>query len=152
MMIGWLTQEVFRWYDNLWSPHTRDRANSHTKQPGEIHTIARVRKGLKLQTLLLNNWWCPPDHLVCRVLQHPFKFTKLILQHCLPMLPLTLLAATPPSFLNSPSSPSHFAKFLHTALRGVPAWRSAPFWPVICPDSLVYTPFILHRCECDGWS
>ena len=41
--------------------------------------------------------------------------TKLIFKHCLPVLPLTLLAAAPPLFI-IPQVRLLFAKFLHTAL------------------------------------
>ena len=47
----------------------------------------------------------------------PLKITKLIFKHCLPVLPLTLLAAAPPLFFKYPKFDPlpPFAKCLHTA-------------------------------------
>ena len=106
-----ITKVVFQWLDSLWGPHSINRfANSHNRQTERYNSRFYDVGTEAMDTFTVNwagecNWWCPPIHLVCRMLEHA--------RTCCSRGTLI-----------------------------VPAWRSAPFWPVICPGRQNFAVFV----------
>ena len=76
-----LNPAVFKWLDELWSPHTVDRFADHVNaQIPWFNSRFWVPSSEAVDTFtcdwsMENNWWCPPVYLVPRVLRHA-KHTK----------------------------------------------------------------------------
>ena len=111
-----LNPKVFRELDSRWGPHTIDRfADVQNRQLVRFNSRYRYPGTEAVDTFSCNwggenNWWCPPVHLVPRLLKHA-KVTK---------AEGTLV---------------------------VPQWVSAPFRPLLFPDSKQVATFIKQIVE-----
>ena len=71
-----LNPAVFGWLDSSWGPHTIDRfANSGNAQVARFNSRFWTPGSEAVDAFTCdwgedNNWWCPPVHLVPRVIRH----------------------------------------------------------------------------------
>ena len=71
-----LNPYVFNWLDAIWGPHTIDRfANPSNNQVVRFNSRFWTPNSEAVDTFTCNwggenNWWCPPVHLVPRVIRH----------------------------------------------------------------------------------
>ena len=71
-----INANVFAWLDSFWGPHTVDRfASWHNAQVSRFNSRFWDRGTEAIDAFTVNwakenNWWCPPVHLVSRLLRH----------------------------------------------------------------------------------
>ena len=72
----YIDQEVYKWLDSMWGPHTVDRfATSYNAQIERFNSRYACPGSEAVDAFTVdwskeNNWWCPPPMLVPRVLRH----------------------------------------------------------------------------------